>query len=310
VPQTEIMKYYKYKLEPYDGQKSRYICPLCNDVKKTFTRYIDTLTGQYISDLVGKCNREVNCKYHYPPLKYFTDNKIESNIKMSKFTSLKVDIVNKRSRIPNEKLEQTLKGYENNKLVEFMCRKIDIQSTVEAIEKYKIGTSKKWDGATVFWQIDESNSIRTGKIMLYNPNNGKRVKEPYNHITWVHSELGYNDYQVNQCLFGQHLINENDLPIAIVESEKKAVIASTYLKSYLWLATGGLNNLKPSKIYKLQNRNITLFPDLNSYDKWFKTMGMLSKIANVSISYLLEERATDEEKLLGLDIADYLIKNN
>lgn len=303
------MKNYKYKLEPYNGSKSRYLCPLCNDVKKTFTRYIDSITGQYVSHLVGKCNREVNCNYHYPPSKYFKDNKIEYNINMPKYINRQVDIVQKRSRIPNEIFEQSLKGYENNKLVEFMCKRIDVQKTVEAIEKYKIGTSKKWVGSTVFWQIDESNSIRTGKIMLYNPINGKRVKEPYNHITWVHSELGYNDYQVNQCLFGQHLIIGNDLPIAIVESEKTAVIASTYLKSHLWLATGGLYNLKPSNFYKLQNRNITLFPDLNSYDKWFTTMAILSKIANVSISSLLEERATDEEKSMGLDIADYLIKN-
>jgi hypothetical protein len=304
------MKNYKYKLEPYNRKKSMYLCPLCKDAKKTFTKYIDSLTGQYVSDLVGKCNREVNCNYHYPPSKYFKDNKIEYNINMPKYINREFKIVQKRSRIPNEIFVQSLKGYENNKLVEFMCKKIDVQKTVEAIEKYKIGTSKKWEGSTVFWQIDESNTIRTGKIMLYNPINGKRVKEPYNHITWVHSELGYNDYQVNQCLFGQHLIIGNNLPIAIVESEKTAVIASTYLKSYLWLATGGLNNLKPSNFYKLQNRNITLFPDLNCYDKWFTTMPMLSKIANVSISSLLEERATNKEKSMGLDIADYLIKNN
>ena len=34
------------------------------------------------------------------------------------------------------------------------------------MKRYKVGTSKYWDGATVFWQTDNQNKIRTGKIML------------------------------------------------------------------------------------------------------------------------------------------------
>ena len=32
-------------------------------------------------------------------------------------------------------------------------------------QRYKVGTSKYWDGATVFWQTDNQNKVRTGKIM-------------------------------------------------------------------------------------------------------------------------------------------------
>jgi hypothetical protein len=56
----------------------------------------------------------------------------------------------------------------------------------QLVSKYFIGTSKHWPGATVFWQIDISGKVRTGKIMLYSPATGKRVKEPFNHISWAH----------------------------------------------------------------------------------------------------------------------------
>lgn len=76
------------------------------------------------------------------------------------------------------------------------------------MKRYKVGTSKYWDGATVFWQTDNQNKVRTGKIMLYNPETGKRIKEPYNHVTWVHSVLHKGDYNLKQCFFGEHLLPE------------------------------------------------------------------------------------------------------
>ena len=41
---------YRYTLEKYRGIKSRYTCPQCGR-KYVFTRYIDTETNQYISDI-------------------------------------------------------------------------------------------------------------------------------------------------------------------------------------------------------------------------------------------------------------------
>ncbi len=52
---------------------------------------------------------------------------------------------------------------------------------------YKIGSSNKWYKSTVFYQFDKYNRCRTGKIMQYDANTGKRVKSPYNRIAWVHS---------------------------------------------------------------------------------------------------------------------------
>jgi rubredoxin len=65
----------RFQLEKYRGPSTRYTCPECGK-KKEFTRYIDIDTGNYIADHVGKCNREINCGYHYTPKQYFEENKL------------------------------------------------------------------------------------------------------------------------------------------------------------------------------------------------------------------------------------------
>ena len=42
--------------------------------------------------------------------------------------------------------------------------------------------------------------------MLYDPTTGKRVKEPFNHISWVHKVIKQPEFELKQCLFGEHLL--------------------------------------------------------------------------------------------------------
>lgn len=51
-----------------------------------------------------------------------------------------------------------------------------------------------------------------------------------------------------------------------------------------------------------------LFPDLNGYDKWKDKAVSLSAITSFSVSDLLEKEATEQEKIQGLDLADYLVR--
>jgi len=144
--------------------------------------------------------------------------------------------------------------------------------------------------------------------MLYSPTTGKRVKEPFNHITWVHKALKLPAFELKQCLFGEHLLQDKTKPVAIVESEKTAIIASVYLPQFIWLAAGSLTNLNADKCKVLAGRTVTLFPDLNGFDKWSSKVKELSPFATFIVSDLLECKATEAERNHGFDLADYLIR--
>ena len=53
---------FKYKL---DKSSKKFVCPKCG--KRTFVKYIETETGNYLTDDLGRCDRETNCCYHKPP---------------------------------------------------------------------------------------------------------------------------------------------------------------------------------------------------------------------------------------------------
>lgn len=307
------MQNYKYKLEPYKGMASRYTCPACRKAK-TFTRYIDRETGKHISDHVGKCSRLDHCEYHYTPKQYFEANKplfepiqkpaFSYTIKKSKPVQ-----VQSATYVPLKVFKDSLQPHERNYFVSFLIALFGTEKAAQLVSRYFIGTSKHWNGATVFWQIDSTGKIRAGKIMLYDPEKGKRVKEPYNHITWMHKALKLSNYELKQCLFGEHLLKTDlNKPCALVESEKTAIIASVYLPQFHWLAVGSLTNLNAEKCQVLKGRSVTLFPDLNGFAKWKHKAKELSQLARFTVSDLLERKATEEERQKGLDLADYLAR--
>lgn len=317
VPSAKQKNNHQYILEPYKGMNTRYHCPNCNHRDKTFVRYIDSKTGEYIAPTVGRCNRESNCGYHYTPKQYFQDNNIPFDTPQPKTYKPKPAAPQPKpiSFIPVEVFKQSLqieknvtKVAETNHFVKFLINLFGVKVASELVSRYFIATSNHWDGSTIFWQIDTRGRIRTGKIMLYNTATGKRVKEPYNHINWVHKTLKQSEFELKQCLFGEHLLKDKIKPVAIVESEKTAVISSVYLPQFIWLAVGSLTNLNAEKCSILKGRTVILFPDLNGFEKWSKKAKELSHLAIFSVSDLLERKATEAEKKQGFDLADYLIK--
>jgi rubredoxin len=311
-----MKKAHRYILEPYKGMNTRYRCPSCQQ-SKTFSRYIDTETGEHIHPTVGRCNRENNCGYHYTPKQYFQDNNIS-------FDTPQLKAYKPRPVIPQQKpisfisfeffkqslqIDKTvLQVAETNHFVKFLINLFGVEVANELVSRYFIGTSKHWNGATVFWQIDTQGKIRTGKIMLYSPTTGKRVKEPFNHIYWAHKALKQPEFELRQCFFGEHLLIDKTKPVAIVESEKTAVIASVYLPQFIWLAAGSKDGLNAEKCSILKGRTVILFPDLNGFEKWSNKAKELSPLAIFTVSDLLERKATEAEREQGLDLADYLIK--
>jgi hypothetical protein len=313
---------YRYKLEKYAGPKMKHACPACGH-KGVFTRYVDLETMQYLDECVGRCDRESNCGYHYKPGEYFKKEKpAERHYVIHRSESVKTEKPEpiRQHYIDAGVLAESLRGYEQNNFVQFLAEKFGKIKTEMAVEKYLIGTDtmfKKFGtGSVIFWQVDNRGNVRSGKIMQYNPKTGKRIKgeNGYRKISWVHYELrrkgvlSQEEYELKQCLFGLHLIrNGGKDAVAIVESEKTAIIASLYLPEMIWMSCGALNNIKEEMLLPLKGRKIILFPDLSGYEKWVEKAGALQGY-DITVSAYLEMNATDQEKEQGLDIADYLLK--
>ena len=203
-------------------------------------------------------------------------------------------------------VERSLADYGRNPLYRYLCGVFGEAETIRLFTIYKVGTSNKWGGATVCWQTDIFGKVRTGKIMLYDSSTGHRIKEPYSYIGWAHSELKLTNFHLRQCLFGEHLLNTSGTaPVMLVESKKTAEIMSHFIPDYIWLATGGKNGCFNSEAMQvLRGRDVTLVPDLGAADRWKEKALMLSGIAkSVTVSDMLEQIATEEQRSHGLDIA-------
>ena len=214
--------------------------------------------------------------------------------------------------IPHKYLKRSLSL--NSNFVRFLSKHFSDLQIAEAANNYLLGAAR--NGEVIFWQIDINGKIRTGKIMQYNPQSGRRIKTGYGGINWVHYKLkksnpSFSDFNLSQCYFGDHLLSlYPDKPVAIVEAEKTAVIASMIYHNYNWLAAGNLNGLNIEKSRVLRNKTVILYPDSGCYDRWLKKAEQINieLSLNLSVSDLLEHFATPQQIHHGYDLADYVIE--
>lgn len=303
---------YKYSLEKYN-RNSAHICPMCGR-QKSFTRYVNNETGEYLDDDVGICNHKKSCRYHYSPKQFFADNPTAANIRSNGFrkrktASVKITRPSVFDCIDINVFKQTLASYKQNDFVLELLSRFNSEKVTETITKYFVGT---WsDGRTVFWQIDEQRRIRTGKLMRFDRETLSRLQ---NSTNWVHAQLKRNGkldekFALKQCMFGEHLLTtEKQKPIGLVESEKNAIIANLFLPNLLWLSVGSNSSLNEERINAIKNRKIVLFPDGEAFDEWTKRARELEKQGfNLVVSDLIERTVPLELRGKGFDIADALI---
>ena len=315
------MNEYRFHLQKYiAGKTPKQTCPQCGR-KRCFVRYVDEEGKIEFPDYVGRCDHENSCGYHYTPKDFFMNN---PDMKPNNYDNetWRYDMTNKPimpakvkaepvtpSFIPPDTIQKTLSHYDINPLYQFLCRTIGKEAVNRQFERYKVGTSKKWGGATVFWQIDKDGNVRSGKLMGYNPKDGHRIKEPIPQVCWVHSELKLPEFHLKQCLFGEHLLATSSATVMLVESEKTCLIASHFMPDFLWLATGGKDGcFNEDTMQELHGRDVILMPDLGATEKWTKKSAILTPICkSVTVSTVLEQMATDEQREAGLDISDFLL---
>lgn len=318
-----IMSEYRFHLQKYrSGSKTS--CPGCGR-KACFTRYIDGEGQVSFPDNVGKCDHINSCGYHYTPKEYFHDNPAVKETLTGQAGSGNVTLTVMKPKVkPSPKpqpqisylpyawVEQSMQRFEINPLYRYLTTVAGREKTDWLFKRYKVGTSKMWNGATVFWQIDINGDVRAGKIMGYDAKTGHRIKQPFSQVSWVHSVRKMPDFHIRQCLFGEHLLAEASSlarTVGIVESEKTALIAALFIPDLVWLATGGMHGSFNSETMQvLRGREVVLFPDLKATDKWRCKAKMLQSICKSAIcSDLLEKMATDGQRKAGLDIADFLL---
>ncbi len=100
--------------------------------------------------------------------------------------------------------------------------------------------------------------------------------------------------------------------VAVVEAEKTAIIASIckgVFPELVWLACGGLSNLKVGNLSRIaKGRKLLLYPDANGFEKWQSVAVEARKLGvAIKVSDLIERLSTNDQKCEGLDLADYLI---
>jgi hypothetical protein len=280
---------YKYHL---DKSSKKFPCPNCQ--KKTLVRYVDNETKQYLEHHIGRCDRESKCAYHFSPKGNALVSVLPVEYKPVEPIYHDHDIMGEFG-----------KNHMNNNFIKYLLTIFDPVDVKEAIEKYCIGTSSHWKGATVFLQVDREINIHAGKVMLYDKKTGKRVKKPFNCITWLHRVLRINDFVLQQCLFGLHNLYDSKIKtIGIVESEKTAIIMSIYRRDIIWMATGSKANFKAELLKPLKGRKIIAFPDKSEFEDWNVKAAKLRELGfNILCSELLENIHLED----GGDLVDFLI---
>ena len=163
---------------------------------------------------------------------------------------------------------------------------------------YNIGTAK--GGGTIFWQEDRNGNVRTGKVMYYHPN-GKRIKE--RNSWFLHSRIK-EDFNYRQCFFGLHLTTP-DKPVALVESEKTAILMSVFMPEYTWVASGGSEMLNLQRLNELPRLDM-VFADHGEFKKWEHKTRHFNREMDVTVEQAVQAGTLPD----GADILDLMLKMN
>lgn len=242
---------YKWVLRK-GGGKMR--CPNCGQMR--FVPYVSAKDGKTVAGAkFGRCDREQSCGYQKYP-----NGKDDKDVQPVKVEPKK----------PLRFYPAAVEMDTETPLYEYVRGLCGDASAMIAWIMYKVGR----DGTrTVFWQIAKDGTVRAGKSIPYGKD-GHRIKTDRYPANWLHKSRDWKGMfegeELQQCWFGEHLLNRRpDAPVAIVESEKTAVVMSIFSTKYVWLASGGSQGLKNTEKNKvLAGREVLLVPDHGQYWSW------------------------------------------
>lgn len=241
--------------------------------------------------------------------------------------------------LPTEVMQKSLGHYERNQFARFLTARFGDEVARDLLNRFQVGTSSRWDGANIFWLIDEESRVRGGQICLYD-GTGHKVKHTYRDeegnpktrvcitsvraaLKWKYRDMSPPDWLVAYpddaetwpVLFGlpqlQH--TPTNTPVALVEGPKTALVCSHLLRDsgFIWLAVGGKSYLKAERLAALRGRKLMLYPDLGAYHDTTNARGqtirgwltlatqLRAEGFDVTVSDVLEQLATDEDRGAG-----------
>ena len=154
--------------------------------------------------------------------------------------------------------------------------------------------------------------MRTGKVMDYDPKSGHNT----GYFNWFHKwnknvekELG-REFVLKQCLYGEHLLKSitPTRTILLVESYKNTHFVRCLTSFFVVVSTDNKGGFTSERCKPLKGRNVIVLPDCGAFDDWARKAYYISREVGCSMrmSTFLEERATEEQKAEGYDIADWI----
>ena len=306
----------KQTLPPFDKRRRSSVAKFCPCGKKNHDGKFAPFKGYEDKGYCHSCGEKFlpelkkDDRFQFPtPKRNETGNKETKPV--SSFHTLKEKKQETPDCLPFDLIEQSMKHYEQNYFVQYLVKLFREKRAMQLVDDFLIGTAR--NGGTVFHQIDFKANLRQSKIIVYDPETGKRRKDvaPYQVARKLLGEVA----NIQPCFFNEcDLTLFPDKPVAIVESEKTAILCSVFLPKYVWLATGGKNGIKWNyeTCHVLKKRIVILYPDLDAYENWTQAAEELKKVVNckIAVSDLLEKYATEEQRKSKLDLADFIIKQD
>lgn len=159
---------------------------------------------------------------------------------------------------------------------------------------------------SAFPSIDTAGNIHAIKSIPYQTSDHHRIKGDGKSMDWNKGEYVAGAY------FGTHLLPlYPGKRVALVESEKTAIVGTLFAPQYVWIAVQGMQFFKPyseatrDKCDCMRGRTIHIFPDSDGLVKWREAADYLAGIGfNVMFRDEVIGRFTPESKT---DIADVII---
>lgn len=287
----------------FEKRSKKHHCPNCT--KKTFVRYVDTQTGEYLPEQYGRCDRESKCSFHLNP---YLDGYAKAIQEQER---------GNRSELPNwkpkpqraapppipetvffdfETFKQTLKPerYEQNTFIQNLLETVKYPFSVDEVTKviqlYRLGTVANGyrAGANTFPFIDIKQNVRAIQVKQFDKQNHTTGTDFLHSIIEKHHRTknqilpNWLQAYINQekrvsCLFGEHLLSKYPSnPVALVEAPKTAVYGALYFgfpetpESLIWLAVYNKSSFSFDKLKVLQGRFVYVFPDLSKDGQTFR----------------------------------------